>query len=192
MRNVSDKSCRENQNTQFVFSDLFFENRTVYEIMWKNIVHERAFMLRYTYTAWTYTEIQSSFPPAPQPNVSQIFKCRRPLPPKSDQLASSLTATFLTAVTIYQQTTHQICKQLYLRNRFIIWTCISRIWHVNTAWRWSQLKVDFERQNGCTYDSFVLRWWHEMAVCASCPGGLRQCADEGGGGQWTFKIVNKC
>jgi len=36
MRNVSDKSCRENQNTQFVFSNPFFENRAVYEIMWKN------------------------------------------------------------------------------------------------------------------------------------------------------------
>jgi hypothetical protein len=36
MRNVSDKSCRENQNTHFVFSNVFiFENRTVYEIMWK-------------------------------------------------------------------------------------------------------------------------------------------------------------
>jgi hypothetical protein len=39
MRNVSDKSCRENQNTHFVFSKFFFlENRAVYEIMWKNIV----------------------------------------------------------------------------------------------------------------------------------------------------------
>ena len=36
-RNVSDKSCRENQNTHFVFS-FFFENRTVYEIGWKNTV----------------------------------------------------------------------------------------------------------------------------------------------------------
>jgi hypothetical protein len=36
MRNVSDKSCRENQNTLFVFSNIFFfENRAVYEIMWK-------------------------------------------------------------------------------------------------------------------------------------------------------------
>jgi hypothetical protein len=35
MRNVSDKSCRENQNTHFVFSISFiFEN----EIMWKNTV----------------------------------------------------------------------------------------------------------------------------------------------------------
>jgi hypothetical protein len=38
MRNVSDKSCRENQNTLFVLSIFFFENLTVYEIMWKNIV----------------------------------------------------------------------------------------------------------------------------------------------------------
>jgi len=37
MRNVSDKSFRENQNTHFVFSNFFF-NRAVYEIMWKNIV----------------------------------------------------------------------------------------------------------------------------------------------------------
>jgi hypothetical protein len=36
MRNVSDKSCRETQNTLFVFSNLFFENRAVYEKMWKN------------------------------------------------------------------------------------------------------------------------------------------------------------
>jgi len=38
MRNVSDKSCTENQNTHFVFSNFFSENRTVYEIMWKNNV----------------------------------------------------------------------------------------------------------------------------------------------------------
>jgi len=40
VRNVSDKSCTENQNTHFVFSNFFisFENRAVYEIMWKNIV----------------------------------------------------------------------------------------------------------------------------------------------------------
>jgi hypothetical protein len=34
MRNVSDKSCRENQNTHFVFSNFFPpENRAVYEII---------------------------------------------------------------------------------------------------------------------------------------------------------------
>jgi hypothetical protein len=39
MRNVSYRSCRENQNTYFVFKNFFFfENRAVYEIMWKNTV----------------------------------------------------------------------------------------------------------------------------------------------------------
>ena len=35
----SDKICRENQNTHFVFRSFFpFENRAVYETMWKNMV----------------------------------------------------------------------------------------------------------------------------------------------------------
>jgi len=34
MRNVSDKSCRENQNPHFAFINFFFENPVVYEIMW--------------------------------------------------------------------------------------------------------------------------------------------------------------
>jgi len=38
MRNVSDKSCRENQNTYFVFSNFFPEKGAVYEIIWKNII----------------------------------------------------------------------------------------------------------------------------------------------------------
>jgi hypothetical protein len=38
MRNVSDKSCRETQNTHFIFSNFFPENPAVYEIMWKNVV----------------------------------------------------------------------------------------------------------------------------------------------------------
>ena len=37
MKNVSDKICRENQNTHFMFNNFFFaENRAVYEIMWKS------------------------------------------------------------------------------------------------------------------------------------------------------------
>ena len=38
-KNVSDKSCRRNQNTHFTFNTFFPpEYRAVYEIMWKNIV----------------------------------------------------------------------------------------------------------------------------------------------------------
>jgi len=46
MNNVSNKSCRENRNTHFMFDNIyiyiyiytFFENRAVYEIMWKNFL----------------------------------------------------------------------------------------------------------------------------------------------------------
>jgi hypothetical protein len=38
MRNVSNKSRREYQNTHFVFSNFFFENCAFYQIMWKNMV----------------------------------------------------------------------------------------------------------------------------------------------------------
>jgi ribonucleotide monophosphatase NagD (HAD superfamily) len=35
MRNISDKSCEENQNTYFMFSNSSSENRAVCEIMLK-------------------------------------------------------------------------------------------------------------------------------------------------------------
>ena len=38
IRNFSDKSCKGNQNIQFMFSIFFFENHTLYVIMWKNMV----------------------------------------------------------------------------------------------------------------------------------------------------------
>ena len=39
IRNVLDKSCGENQNTDFMLNNFFSpENRVVYEIMWRNKV----------------------------------------------------------------------------------------------------------------------------------------------------------
>ena len=38
MRNVSDRSCREKQNTHFLSNQFSSENNAVYEIMWKNMV----------------------------------------------------------------------------------------------------------------------------------------------------------
>jgi hypothetical protein len=38
MRNVSDRSCSENQNTRFMFNNFFFENCSFYEMMWKIVV----------------------------------------------------------------------------------------------------------------------------------------------------------
>jgi len=38
MKNVSDKSFRETRSTHFVFNNFFFENRAIYEIIWKEIL----------------------------------------------------------------------------------------------------------------------------------------------------------
>ena len=38
MKNVSRKSCTENQNTYLTFNNFFPENRAVYGVMWKNTV----------------------------------------------------------------------------------------------------------------------------------------------------------
>ena len=38
MRNVSDKSCRENQKTHFMFSNFFPKNGAIYEVTWKTMV----------------------------------------------------------------------------------------------------------------------------------------------------------
>jgi len=38
MRNVSDKSCTENQNTHFTSNNFYFKERALYKTMWKNIV----------------------------------------------------------------------------------------------------------------------------------------------------------
>jgi len=40
MRNISDKSCKQDKNRHIVFNDFFFKSRAVYEIMRKNIVEQ--------------------------------------------------------------------------------------------------------------------------------------------------------
>jgi len=53
MRNISDKSCRENQNTHFMFNHFF--NRAIYEIMWKNSAEPNRPQMtiwRMSFTCW--------------------------------------------------------------------------------------------------------------------------------------------
>ena len=52
MRNVSNESCRENQNTDFMFSDFFPENLVVYEIMSKNLVAPEGPQITSQYVAY--------------------------------------------------------------------------------------------------------------------------------------------
>jgi hypothetical protein len=39
IRSVSDKSCKENQDPHFIFNNVFPENRAVYAIMCKTMIH---------------------------------------------------------------------------------------------------------------------------------------------------------
>jgi hypothetical protein len=67
MRNVSDETCRETRNTHFIFITFFFENRVVYEIMWKNTAAVQAtddnitWRMRIAYwmpkATYTYTQV---------------------------------------------------------------------------------------------------------------------------------------
>jgi hypothetical protein len=51
MRDVSNKSRRENKNTQIIFIT-FSENRAVYEIIWKNIVQPERLQMSKRRTAF--------------------------------------------------------------------------------------------------------------------------------------------
>jgi len=39
MKSFANKSYRETQNTHFILDTVFFENCTIYEIMWKKFVN---------------------------------------------------------------------------------------------------------------------------------------------------------
>ena len=67
MRNVLDKSCRENQNPHFMFDTFFSEYHAVYEVMWKHTVEqERSHMTiqRMWIAGWTHSEcgMHTAFP----------------------------------------------------------------------------------------------------------------------------------
>jgi hypothetical protein len=69
MRNVADKSWRENQNTHFVFNNYpappHPENRSVYEIMLKNIVEptDDSIIWGMRFASWIHkaTDIHSEY-----------------------------------------------------------------------------------------------------------------------------------
>jgi hypothetical protein len=52
MRNILDKACREYQNTFYV-QKLFPENRAVYNIAWKNVVHQDRPQMAILYGAYS-------------------------------------------------------------------------------------------------------------------------------------------
>jgi hypothetical protein len=51
MRNVTDKSCRDNQKTHFGFNKIFPKIMLFYEIMWKNMVQPDRLQMTIQYSA---------------------------------------------------------------------------------------------------------------------------------------------
>jgi len=47
MKNLLDKCCGQNQNTDFMFSNFFSENHAVYEKMWENMMRRVGLRLLY-------------------------------------------------------------------------------------------------------------------------------------------------
>jgi len=93
MRNASNKSCTENQNTHAMFNtSFFFENRTVYEIMWPDKPH--MIMWRMRCACWI-----------PKPNTqSQYVICIDfPLQQWLHKCISVLRYTYITDLVKFSQ-----------------------------------------------------------------------------------------
>jgi len=100
-RNISEKSCRENQNTRFTFSNFFFflfffffffvlENRVVNEVMWKNIVEPDRFQM----TIWRM-RIARWIPKAKNTQSQYVFLIAFPPQQWLHELAWMLRYTYI-------------------------------------------------------------------------------------------------
>ena len=87
MRNVSDKSYTENQNTNFMLDNFFFENLAVYKIMWKNTVESG----RPQTTIWRM-RIASWIPKATNTHSEYVILIAFPLQHRASMLRSMYTA----------------------------------------------------------------------------------------------------
>ena len=97
MRNVSGRSCRENRNTRYVFSNVFFFlNRAVYEVMWQNII-ERG---RPQMTIWRML-IACCIPEVTNTHTGCVILIAFPLRQRSNESASMLSYTYIVCIVAY-------------------------------------------------------------------------------------------
>ena len=96
MRSASDKLCRQNQNTHFMLSNFFHENRAVYEIMWTNIVQpDRPQMTirRMRIACW--------IPKATNTHSQYVILTDSPLQQRLHKLPSMLRYTYIASLVHY-------------------------------------------------------------------------------------------
>ena len=94
MRNVSDKTRRENQNTHFVFNNLFPENLVLYDI-WKNILQSD----RSQMTKWRL-RIACWIPKATNTHSEYVIRIAFPLQQQLHEFATTLRRTYIACPVI--------------------------------------------------------------------------------------------
>jgi hypothetical protein len=102
MRGVSDKSDREKQNTHLVFSNFLFENRSVYEIMWKDTVEPgrpQVTIWRMRIACWI-TKARNAHP-------EYVLLIDFPLQQQLHERASTLHCTYTACIVICNLTGRQ-------------------------------------------------------------------------------------
>jgi hypothetical protein len=108
MRNFSDKSCRQSQNTRLMFSAYFFLNRVVCEVMWNNILEpDRPHM-----TIWRMC-IACWIPKATNRHLECLILTALPLQQWLLKRASVLCDTYI-ACLVYSCYRRKVCLQLCL------------------------------------------------------------------------------
>jgi hypothetical protein len=90
MGNISDRSCSENQNTHFMFSNFFLKNCSGYEIMWENIVE----LDRSQMTLWL-VHIACWLPKSANTHSEYVILTAFPLQEWLHEHASILCCTFI-------------------------------------------------------------------------------------------------
>jgi hypothetical protein len=100
MRNVSDMSCKENQNTHFMLNNIFFfENRAVYGMMWRNIVEPDAQQM----TIWRMC-FACLLPTATNTHSEYITRFAFPLQQWLHEDASRLRSTYFAYFVLFSET----------------------------------------------------------------------------------------
>jgi hypothetical protein len=100
LRNISEESCRENQNTDFECSNLFFFfffNRAVYEIMCKSFVERGRLQL----TIW-HMRTACWIPKATDTHSEYVIFTTFPLQQWLQEIASLLRYTYIVCLVIFK------------------------------------------------------------------------------------------
>ena len=89
MRNIADKSRRENQNTHFVFNNIFSENRVVYENLENTVERSRPQL-----TIWRM-RIACWIPTATNTQLQFVIRFAFPLLQRLNDRASTFCYTYI-------------------------------------------------------------------------------------------------